>query len=388
MASPGRREVDARHEAEKNFKAEDRLGFDLSEHLAGRAPEVWRKYVAIAGNSLTFLLDAKSANHKAMAACLAYLRGDASLVAAARRYLVDSRLQEELQGGAWGEGEPLSNKYACWSLGSLALVWDKARDRQDAELVELASRYYDTFCIVCGLGATERPARNLVGTRWTGCYVAAPGVRSDPEHLEGDGRAFVLQGELFPGAPLTDVYRENALRRRAVAAKSGPFEDQQAEARRQKELSELWWVDALALARKRGLRMTEEHREALRSWLRGEPRAEAKGLLGHVGCRFTFHFAAYVDGYRANWLETPGGERAVFGDVISPDGTVQVLFPYNRDARNAVGGSLSIQEGRLVVSSAKGQAVLDPAHAVLALPPGKPVWHLVFGPAGLEDALA
>ena len=360
-------------------KAEDMLAYDLYLYLRGETPREWRNYVDTRTGH--FLRDAKSANHKAMAAALwLVLTGDRGAV----RYWA-GRFKRELEGGDFLQGEPRSDKYSVWSLASVALVWQWAEANQRTALLGMAGRYYEAWCALHALGGAEMPARNLVGNRWSGCYVSGVGVRSDPGPLEGDSRAWVLQTEVWPDEPLRDVYRENARERR----ERGELEKAKSaleELRRRKEVSELWWLDAVQRARRAGLGLAPQERTYLRAWMERTPRPAPAArewivkTLSH-GCRYTFHFTYYGNGIRVSWLENSQGERCVFGDRVEPDGAVRVLFPYKEGSRLSRGGTCGPEGGRLVARSPEGVASLS-------LPAGKPELHLIYDSRGLRGAMA
>lgn len=358
-------------------KAEDMLAYDLYLYLRGDVPREWHNYVDT--QTGRFLRDAKSANHKAMAAALwLMITGDRKAV----RYW-DSRLKRELEGGDFLQGEARSDKYSVWSLAGVALVWLWAEERKRVSLQNRAGRYYQAWCALHALGGTETPARSLVGNRWGGCYVSGVGVRADPGHLEGDPRAWVLQTEVWPEEQVRDVYRQNA-RERRERAELEKSKSSLEELRRRKAVSELWWLDAIQRARREGLGLSPQERSHLRAWM-DTPRPSAAArewivkTLSH-GCRYTFHFTYYGNGVRVSWLENSQGERCVFGDRVEPDGAVRVLFPYPESSRVARGGTCDREGGRLV---ARGPSGVDS----LNLPDGKPELHLTYGPRGLREVM-
>lgn len=364
-------------------KAEDRLGYDIYLYLRGETPEDWRNLVAVHPSGLDFLGDTKSANHKAMAAALALLL---TSTPGAVRYWID-RLTKELVGGEWGQGEPRSNKYSVWSLASVALVYCWIVERgggegqtiggSRADLLTLCRRYYSAWIATTSLGSVRTPAANLVRDRWSGCYASGVGVRSDPGHLEGDARAWVLQTELWTD-PVKDRYAENAERRRRQA--EGRILAKDAELKRRKQVSESWWRDAILRARKGGLSIEPEIRLAYRAHM--ENGALSKQIADAVpGSRYAWRFTTYGDGSRVNWLEDSLGERCILGERINPAGSVDVLFPYPEGKGNHRGGTCVAEDGRLVARSASGSDVLH-------LPPGAPSVHLVWGPDGLKQEAA
>lgn len=360
-------------------KAEDMLAYDLYLYVRGDVPREWRNYVDTSTGR--FLRDAKSANHKAMAAALwLVLTGDQGAV----RYWA-ARFKRELQGGDFLQGEPRSDKYSVWSLAGVALVWRWAEENRRPALLEAAGRYYEAWCALHALGGTENPARNLVGNRWSGCYVSGVGVRADPGPLEGDPRAWVLQTEVWPEEPLRDIYRENARERRERGEIEEKAQSSLEELRRRKAVSELWWLDAIQRARKEGLGLSQQERSHLRAWMERTPRPSPAArewilkTLSH-GCRYTFHFTFYGNGIRVSWLENSLGERCVFGDRVEPDGVVRVLFPYQEGSRLSRGGTCDREGGRLVARGPDGEDSLN-------LPDGRPELHLTYGPRGLREVM-
>jgi hypothetical protein len=360
-------------------KAEDILAYDLYLYLRGDAPREWRGYLDT--QTGRFLRDAKSANHKAMAAALwLVLTGEQGAV----RYWA-GRFKRELEGGDFLQGEPRSDKYGVWSLASVALVWQWAEENRRPTLMRMAGRYYQAWCALHALGGVEEPARNLVGNRWSGCYVSGVGVRADPGQLEGDPRAWVLQTEVWPEEPLRDVYRENARERREMGERE-KAKSSLEELRRRKQVSELWWLDAIQRARRAGLGLSPQERSYLRAWMARTPRPEPAArewilkTLSH-GCRYTFHFTFYGNGIRVSWLENALGERCVFGDRVEPDGVVvRVLFPYPEGSRLSRGGTCDREGGRLVARGPEGEDSLN-------LPDGRPELHLLYDSRGLREAM-
>lgn len=361
--SPPKSREDARRS-----KAEDFLGYDLALYLADLQPESWRRYVTSTPTGLEFKLDAKSANHKAMASLLELLMTGSH---GAQTYW-EQRLLGELGDLGLGQGEPRSNKYAAWSLAAILQVGRWAASNGHAKLELLVRAYYEAWCLQQALGSTERPARNLTAGTWSGVYVSATGVRSDPGHIEGDLRAWVLQTELF-GAPSKDVYRSRALARRGAILRTKSR--QALDLQERKVVSELWPVDAIVDARlTEGLRLKDEYRSGLKRVLQG---LDCPPVRPEIRSRHTFHHLLWADGTRASYLEDSLGERCIFGDKVSPDGAVEVLFPYDLEDKSQMGGVCGFERHELVARREGGRASFE-------LPDGDPVRHVVLGPGGLE----
>lgn len=359
----------------KLSKPEDRLAFGLWLWLVGRlkeAAEIWPLYFK--ADTGQFQGNAASNNHRAMAGVLALLFG----VPAARAYWIKRLAQEkETQMGL---GEVRSNKYAHWSLGSVALVWLWAVEHDDGELRDLAASVYAGTVASWALGSTKHPSQRTAG-KWNGCYASGPGVRSDPGHLDGDARAWVLQTEIYGGGNLKDAYRGNAQKRAAGWAKQGILGLEE-----RKLASELWWLTAIERARKAGLRIPAEVANACRAMMasdfdRGALPLEV--LVKAVGrCYWTFRFLIYPDGTRVSWLEGDNHERNIFADRIDRDGSLQLAFPYPEAiAKASRGGKCHLVDGKVIAESPYGRGVVE-------LPEGEPVLSLIYDGGGLREVVA
>lgn len=358
----------------KKSKPEDVLAFALYLYLSGKwaaATELWRRYFD--AESGRFMGNAASANHRGMAAALAYLLSGTKM---ARLYW-QGRFRDELETGYFGLGESRSNKYQVWSLASIALVWEGAKRTGDLDLQESAARVYCGTLVSWALGGTEKPSQLTAG-KWSGVYVSGSGLRSDPGHQEGDARAWVLQTELYPDHDLQDTYRENANKRAAKVKRTDTPGDR-------KLVSELWWLDAITLARRAGLSLPDDLKAACRSVL--GPTGEGVSRLTPVisralpGTHFPFHFLYYPGGERVTYIEVRDcPERCIYGDRVGADGAVAFAFPYpDGIAKTARGGTCGVEGGRVVARSAHGEGTFG-------LPAGKPTAHLVWDGSGLREA--